>query len=415
VKSRLFVAVCVLATSVSIVALAVLLTAIVYQGHEHLDGIDREAFAEARAPRAPDSIADLAKVDWAAVAAELDIADLAPLDAVDWERLGAQQNLHYADELARVDWSAVAADQRLALPATLRAVEWPSVSAALLVPGRAWLVARWMASDVGSFVTGTPSRRPEDAGIGPPLVGTVWVCLICGILALPLGVGTAIFLEECKPRGALARRLFAVVQLNITNLAGVPSIVYGIIGLTAFVGMFGLFGTPAAPALTIGTTDDWYYFQLPFGRSVLAGGLTLMLVVLPIVVISAQEALRAVPDSLRQGALALGSTRWQMIRRMTLPAAVPGIMTGSILAMSRAIGEAAPILIICGIVFIRFTPEHLMDEFTALPLQIYDWAGRPKDEFHRIAASGIVVLLAVLLTFNAAAVVIRQKFQRPVQ
>jgi phosphate transport system permease protein len=140
-----------------------------------------------------------------------------------------------------------------------------------------------------------------------------------------------------------------------------------------------------------------------------------MLVILPIVIISSQEALRAVPDSLRQGALACGSTRWQMISRMTLPAAVPGIMTGSILAMSRAIGEAAPILIIAGIVFIRFTPEHLMDEFTALPLQIYDWAGRPQTYFHRTAAAGIIVLLAVLLTFNALAIVIRQRFQKPLQ
>jgi phosphate transport system permease protein len=160
---------------------------------------------------------------------------------------------------------------------------------------------------------------------------------------------------------------------------------------------------------------EWYYLRVPFGRGVLAGGMTLMLVILPIVVIASQEALRAVPDSLREGALAAGATRWQMVRHMTLPAAVPGIMTGSILAMSRAIGEAAPVLVIAGIVFITFTPRNLMDDFTVLPLQIYNWAQRPQEEFHRIAATGIIVLLAVLLTFNAAAVLIRQKFHKPLQ
>jgi phosphate transport system permease protein len=148
---------------------------------------------------------------------------------------------------------------------------------------------------------------------------------------------------------------------------------------------------------------------------VLAGGLTLMLVVLPIIIVASQEALRAVPDSLREGALAAGSTRWQMVSRMTLPAAIPGIMTGSILAMSRAIGEAAPMLVIAGVVYITFTPNNLMDDFTVMPLQIYNWAGLPQAEFHQVAASGIIVLLAILLTFNAVAVMIRQKFQKPLQ
>jgi phosphate transport system permease protein len=298
-----------------------------------------------------------------------------------------------------------------------------------------------------------------------------------------------VFLEEYGPRTPFAKRLHAFIQLNIANLAGVPSIVYGIIGLTVFVQLFGL-NNPNQPdepwwtfgvkwfdsfyvestdqyvqvrvdggstdpiALTAGTTmtmidDDgnevavqivaadadtsatqgavlradtmpfridekaWYHVQIPFGRGVLAGGLTLMLVILPIVIVSSQESLRAVPDSLREGAFGLGATRWQTVRRITLPAAVPGIMTGSILAMSRAIGEAAPILIIAGVVYITFTPKHLIDDFTAMPLQIYDWAGRPQEAFHQVAATGIIVLLAVLLTFNSIAVLVRQKFQKP--
>lgn len=276
------------------------------------------------------------------------------------------------------------------------------------------LLQGWKHLDL-EFIRNAPSRKPEKAGLGPAMWGSIWICAACALTALPLGAATAIFLEEYKPASPFIRKLHGFLQLNISNLAGVPSIVYGIIGLTAFVQMFGLVGNLNEPGFTVGTPDDWYYLQLPFGRGVLAGGLTLMLVILPIVIVSSQEALRAVPNSLREGALACGATKWQMVWRMTLPAAVPGIMTGAILAMSRAIGEAAPILVIAGIVFIRFTPQHLMDEFTAMPLQIYDWAGRPQDEFHKVAATGILVLLAVLLTFNASAVLIRQKFQKPLQ
>lgn len=265
------------------------------------------------------------------------------------------------------------------------------------------------------FLRNSPSRKPGRAGIHPSLFGSIWVCVTCALFALPIGVGTAVLLEEFQPKHPFIRRLHQFIQLNITNLAGVPSIVYGIIGLTAFVQAFGLMGGPLNPLLTVGTHENWYYFQLPFGRGVLAGALTLMLVILPIVIISSQEALRAVPDSLREASLAMGATKLQTIGRITLPAATPGMMTGAILAMSRAIGEAAPILIIAGIVYITFTPIHLMDDFTAMPLQIYDWASRPQEDFHKVAASGILVLLGVLLSFNAAAVIIRQKFQRPLQ
>jgi len=263
------------------------------------------------------------------------------------------------------------------------------------------------------FLRQSPSRKPEKAGLGPAIWGSVWICAVCAASSLPVGIGTAIFLEEYRPKTPWLRRLHALLQLNITNLAGVPSIVYGIIGLTAIVQMFNLLGSHTDPFFTVGQQENWFHFHLPLGRSVLAGGLTLGLVVLPIIIVSTQEALRAVPNSLREGALAVGCTKWQMIRRMTLPAAIPGIMTGAILAMSRAIGEAAPILVIAGIVFIRFTPQNLMDDFTAMPLQIYDWAGRPQEAFHDVAASGIMVLLAVLLAFNAVAVVIRQIFGKP--
>ncbi len=265
------------------------------------------------------------------------------------------------------------------------------------------------------FFQNPPSRKPQRAGLQPAIFGSIWVCGVCALSALPLGVGTAIFLEEYKPRKRWLRKLHGFVQLNITNLAGVPSVVYGIIGLTAFSHMFNLFGNPADPIFAIGSREDWYYFQLPFGRGVLAGGLTLMLVILPIVIVSAQESLRAVPDSIRHAALAVGATKWQMVSRTTLPAAVPGIMTGAILAMSRAIGEAAPVLVMAGIVYITFTPEHLMDDFTVMPLQIFNWAGRPQEEFHRVAATGIIVLLVVLLSFNTLAVMIRHKFQKPLQ
>ncbi|MBT8484349.1 MAG: phosphate ABC transporter permease PstA [Phycisphaerae bacterium] len=412
IKNRGFVVVCVAATSVSIAALAVLLFAVVKQGTKHLIGFDRAGVTADRAPQPPDEFTDLADVDWPALAASLETPALATLTDMPWRRLGRAQSFEYADEIIDVDWPAAA--DTLAWPelATLGTVDWDRALEVMTVPGFGRIAATWRNSEIGQFVTSPPSRRPERAGIGPSLAGTIWICAVCGLVALPLGVGTAIFLEEYRPKPRWARAAHAFVQLNISNLAGVPSIVYGIIGLTAFVQMFDVLGTPNDPWFTLGTPDAWYYLQVPFGRGVLAGGLTLMLVILPIVIVSAQEALRAVPDSLRQGSLALGSTRWQTIRRMTLPSAIPGIMTGSILAMSRAIGEAAPVLIICGIVFIRFLPQNVMDEFTALPLQIYDWAGRPQEDFHRVAASGILVLLAVLLTFNAIAIVIRQRFQK---
>lgn len=272
-----------------------------------------------------------------------------------------------------------------------------------------WHTVSW------AFLTGTPSRTASKAGLMPPLWGSIWTCAVCAVTTLPLGVGAAVFLEEFKPKGRWSRTLHGFVELNIRNLAGVPSIVYGMIALTAFVQMFDVFGAGNDRAYEFGTPDDWYYLALPFGRGVLAGGLALTLVVLPIVIIASMEALRAVPGSLREGALATGATRWQVVSKMTLPSALPGILTGAILAMSRAIGEAAPILAVAGVVYLRFRPQNLMDDFTVLPLQIYNWAGRPQEEFQAIAAGGIIVLLCVLFALNGVAILLRQLLQRPLQ
>lgn len=422
------------------------------------------------------------------------------------------------------------------------------------------------------------SSSPDEAGVKISLIGSILVVAICGLAAIPLGVGTAILVEEYRPRHRVLLRIHGFIETNIRNLAGVPSIVYGILGASAFAMMFGVFGPmgqsnfaigqdwydlyvaedkhtyliprdgaesydptslPAspdlvmytsmdldekAPALTWITEEDvepirerivddmpafkkqlkdevaaakqggkpridrakaeaiadatieagtwesdpaefreklitaiqaidgtgfkdritmqnraiavgvdaeysyrvpntmmigkepvridqkyWYYLSLPFGRGVLTGGLTLMLVILPIVIVASQEALRAVPGSYRQGALALGATKWQSISKTALPAAIPGICTGTILAISRAIGEAAPLLAIGGVGYVTTTPNNLMDRFSALPLNIYKWSGEPNTDFQTVAAAGIIVLLVVLLSFNALAIYIRHR------
>jgi phosphate transport system permease protein len=259
------------------------------------------------------------------------------------------------------------------------------------------------------FIANFASRKPDQAGIRAPLVGSIWVCSICALTALPVGVGTAIYLEEFAKRG----RLTEFIRINISNLSGVPSIVYGIIGLTAFSRFFGW--RAGSDPIEFGNPESLLYLRLPIGSSVLAGGLTLALVVLPIVIVASQEAIRAVPNSLRQGALALGSTRWQMVSRLTLPASLPMVMTGAILAMSRAIGEAAPILVLGAPLLVLETPVNLMSEFTVLPMQIFNWAGRAKASFQEIAAAAIIVQLAVLMSFNAFAILVRQRLQTPLQ
>jgi phosphate transport system permease protein len=238
------------------------------------------------------------------------------------------------------------------------------------------------------FLTAFPSRAPEKAGIKSSLAGSLYLIGLTALLAVPLGVGAAIYLEEYSPRS----RWRTVIQTNIANLAGVPSIVYGILGLGLFVRTLGL------------------------GRSILAGALTMALVVLPIVILAAQEALRAVPSTIRTASYALGATRWQTVWHQLLPAALPGILTGVILALSRGLGEAAPLVAIGAATYVRFLPRNLWeDEFSALPLQIFTWTDEPKEEFHEAAAAAIVVLLTVLVCMNALAVYLRYRFGKRIQ
>jgi phosphate transport system permease protein len=237
------------------------------------------------------------------------------------------------------------------------------------------------------FLTGFPSRRAEMAGIWHAFTGSIFVIVVTAALAVPVGVAAAIYLEEYGTRSLLAR----LIEINITNLAAVPSIIYGLLGLGLFVRAMGL------------------------GRSVLAGGATLALLVLPVVILSTREALRAVPKSLREGSYALGATKWQTIWYQVLPVAMPGILTGLILALSRAIGETAPLITIGAVTFVTFAPDSIWSPFTVLPIQVFNWVSRPQVEFQANAAAGIIVLLALLLTMNAVAIIVRDRFQTKVR
>ena len=234
-----------------------------------------------------------------------------------------------------------------------------------------------------SFLTSFPSRHPDKAGIKPAMLGSIYVVLVAGVVSFTLGVATALFLEEYATRSKFAK----IAKINIANLAGVPSIVYGILGLQIFV------------------------HSMHLGNSVLAGGFTLALLVLPIVIVAASEAVRAVPPSLREGSYALGATRWQVIWHMVIPQAFPGILTGVILAVSRAIGETAPLIAMGALTFVPFTPDSPFSRFTVLPIQIFNWTSRPQEGFRETAAAGIIVLLVILLVMNAGAVILRNRFQ----
>jgi phosphate transport system permease protein len=234
------------------------------------------------------------------------------------------------------------------------------------------------------FLTEFPSRVAENSGAKPAILGSLWVIGVCAAFAIPVGMAAAIYLEEyAKPS-----RWNRFVEINVSNLAGIPSVIYGLLGLAVFVRMLGM------------------------GRSVLAGGLTLGLLVLPVVTIAGREAIRAVPPSIKEAALALGATEWQAISRQVLPAALPGFMTGVILAISRALGETAPLITMGALTFVTFVPSGLLDRFTALPIQIYNWTSRPQTAFADTAAAGIVVLLIVLLSMNAVAIWLRNRYQR---
>ncbi|CAH0117726.1 MULTISPECIES: phosphate ABC transporter permease PstA [unclassified Paenibacillus] len=232
--------------------------------------------------------------------------------------------------------------------------------------------------------TNYPSRFAAKAGMKSAIVGTIYMILIMAPLSFVLGVGAAIYLEEYSKKNRLTRLL----QLNISTLAGVPSIVYGILGLTLFVR------------------------GLHLERSLLSGALTMTLLVLPIIIVSSQEALRAVPKSRREASYALGASKWQTVSRSVLPSAIPGILTGVILALSRAIGETAPLIMIGALTFVAFLPSGIMDSFTVMPIQIFNWVSRPQVAFHELAAAGIIVLLVLLILMNFSAIVLRNKYQK---
>ncbi|OHX51907.1 phosphate ABC transporter, permease protein PstA [Planococcus salinarum] len=234
------------------------------------------------------------------------------------------------------------------------------------------------------FLTNFASRFPAEAGIKAALVGSIWLMLVVAPTSIILGVGSAIYLEEYAGKN----RITTFIQMNISNLAGVPSVVFGLLGLTIFVRALAL------------------------GNSILAAGFTMSLLILPVIIVASQEAIRSVPGELRDASYGMGATKWQTIVRIILPAAIPGILTGSILALSRAIGETAPLIVVGVPVIIQFLPEGVMDTFTALPMQIYDWSSRPQQEFQQVAAAGIIVLMSVLLLMNSVAVFIRNKFEK---
>ena len=235
-----------------------------------------------------------------------------------------------------------------------------------------------------AFLTNIASRNAANAGVYHALMGSIWVIALTGALALPVGVAAAIYLEEYGSRSRMAR----FIELNIANLAAVPSIIYGLLGLGLFV--------------------RW----MAMGQSVLAGAATLALLALPVVILSTREALRTVPSTIREGSYALGATKWQTIWHQVLPMALPGVLTGLILALSRAIGETAPLITIGALTYIPFAPDSVWSKFTVLPIQIFNWVSRPQADFKANAAAGILVLLALLLSMNAIAVVVRDRYQR---
>jgi phosphate transport system permease protein len=254
---------------------------------------------------------------------------------------------------------------------------------------RTWLTMR--------FLTSPMSSHAEFAGARTAILGSLWLVGIAVLFALPIGIGAAIYLQEYAPRNFFTR----VIQININNLAGVPSIVYGMLGLALFVRVL----EPLTSGSLFGVTDS-------NGRTVFSAGLTMGVLVLPLIIINAQEAIKAVPDSLRQAAYGVGATKWQTIWHHVLPSSIAGILTGTILAVSRAIGETAPLIVVGASTFITVDPSGPFSKFTALPIQIFNWTTRAQSEFHAIAASAIIVLMVMLLSLNATAILLRNRFQR---
>lgn len=254
---------------------------------------------------------------------------------------------------------------------------------------RSWLTPQFLVTPMSS--------KAEFAGVRTAVLGSLWLVGIAILFALPIGTGAAIYLQEYAPKNWFT----AIIQTNINNLAGVPSIVYGMLGLAIFVRVL----EPLTSGALFGVTDS-------NGRTILSAGLTMGVLVLPLIIINAQEAIKAVPDSLRQAAYGVGATRWQTVWYHVLPNSLPGILTGSILALSRALGETAPLIVVGASTFISLDPSGPFSKFTALPIQIYQWTTRAQSEFHAIAAGAIIVLLVLLLSLNATAVLLRNRFQR---
>lgn len=273
---------------------------------------------------------------------------------------------------------------RLEVPFQLTAITALLVALAALAALLGNVLVEGAARLDWQFLTSATSRRPEEAGIAHAVAGSLWLIALTALLAVPIGIGAAIYLEEYGGRSRFAR----IVELNIANLAAVPSIIFGLLGLAVFVR------------------------YLAMGRSVLAASATLALLVLPIVILTTREAIRAVPSSLREASYALGATKWQTVWHQVLPLAMPGVLTGVILAMSRALGETAPLIVIGALTYVPFAPDSPWSPFTALPVQIFNWTSRPQSAFAANAAAGILVLLGLLVTVNSAAIVVRDRWQR---
>lgn len=237
------------------------------------------------------------------------------------------------------------------------------------------------------FLTSLPSRKPERAGIYTAMMGTVWVLLLTALISFPIGIGAGIYLEEYSKKGRLAN----ILDINITNLAGVPSIIYGLLGLEIFARVLRL------------------------GSSVLAGSMTLALLVLPIIIVATRESIKAVPQSIRDASFALGASKWQTIYNQVLPSSMGGILTGVILALSRAVGEAAPLIVVGALAYVPFAPQSPMDEFSVLPIQIFNWISRPQHGFLINAAAAIIILLIITFAMNGMAIYLRNKWQKKIQ
>ncbi|MCK1999007.1 phosphate ABC transporter permease PstA [Psychrobacillus psychrodurans] len=277
-------------------------------------------------------------------------------------------------------------NKRLIVNRIFKTIFFAATLFALLVLGV--LFYRIISQGVGyltpEFFQNFGSRMPEKAGIKAALIGSIWLMCVVAPVSIILGVGTAIYLEEY----ATKNKLNDFIRMNISNLAGVPSVVFGLLGLTIFVRALAL------------------------GNSILAAGFTMSLLILPVIIVGAQEAIRAVPQDVREASYGMGATKWQTIINIVLPSAIPGILTGAILALSRAVGETAPLVVIGIPVIVHFLPDNLLSQFTALPMQIYDWAKRPQEAFQYVSSAGILVLMIFLLIMNSIAIFIRNKFQK---